>query len=684
MTEQPPDHPVTASAPLAASQSGSTVKALLFASTSSVFQQFARYILVGGVAFAVDFGSLYALTEYARFHYLAAAAIAFLLGLITNYLLSRVWVFNQRAVQNVAAEFIIFAIIGVVGLGMNEAILWILSGRFHFHYLAAKVISAAAILFWNFGARRALLFSSASPLLRSVRNPTAMCGSLGLALGYLAFCLFCQSSNGAWTSCFVMHPDEPSHFVGSVMVRDWLVSGQWHSPIAFAQNYYNHYPFFAIGYWPPLFPATTALWFLLAGVGRIQALVVSAACATATAWLLFWFLRKAAGAVVAACVGMVFLSLPVVQIYYCVVMVDHMTTCLTLAGAALVLCYLRHPGYKYAFLSAVACALAILSKYSAAYLVVLPFLGALILGRKTLLFKLSLLIQPVILASIVGPWFFWTRHLTYYGLPSTPSHLSLGRIGLCIGRSFTLFPVELMVCVALGLLALLIFPTPSKEIVYLLGTLLVVHWTFLIVSPIGFERRYLMLPAACLLALAAIGWFAALSRWHSAVQYAPIAAVALVVAVAVFTISQFGHFRRPLSYPIQAVVNSVLKRPLNSEWRIVVPSDLEGPFVASFITHESSRPRGRLLRPSKTLAKMDWFGGSYRSLFGSPGQMMAFFEKNPVDLIVWHHQSGRPLLEHEQTLQEMLRLYPQAWRKQESFLDADGAASWAIYAQMTN
>lgn len=135
-----------------------TVRALLFGSTGSLLNQFARYLVVGGVAFAVDFGSLYLFVEFVGLHYLIAAAVAFLFGLVTNYCLSRLWVFDRRTLQSATAEFLIFAVIGVIGLGLNEVIIWFVREHIHFHYMVAKAISAGIVLIWNFGARKAVLF----------------------------------------------------------------------------------------------------------------------------------------------------------------------------------------------------------------------------------------------------------------------------------------------------------------------------------------------------------------------------------------------------------------------------------------------------------------------------------------------------------------------------------------------
>ena len=134
---------------------------LLFERTNSTFLQLFRYFFVGGFAFLVDFGALYAFTEYAHLHYLISAAIGFILGLITNYLLSISWVFNKRKMQNRMLEFAVFTLIGLVGLGLNELLLWVFTDIFLVYYLVSKLITAVIVLFWNFFARKLILFNQA-------------------------------------------------------------------------------------------------------------------------------------------------------------------------------------------------------------------------------------------------------------------------------------------------------------------------------------------------------------------------------------------------------------------------------------------------------------------------------------------------------------------------------------------
>ena len=131
----------------------------IFKKSDKTHLQLFKYGIVGGIAYSVDFGSLFFLTEVIKIHYLISAAIAFTLGLITNYTLSIFWVFPKRALTNKKIEFIIFSIIGLIGLGLNEVIIWFFTESAHFHYLISKIFSTVVVFFWNFFARKKLLFS---------------------------------------------------------------------------------------------------------------------------------------------------------------------------------------------------------------------------------------------------------------------------------------------------------------------------------------------------------------------------------------------------------------------------------------------------------------------------------------------------------------------------------------------
>lgn len=84
---------------------------------------FARYFVVGGAAFIADSGVIYVLTEIFSIYYLTSAAIGFVIGVVVNYLLSILWVFDNRKLENNYWAFTIFAFIGICGLLINHGVM---------------------------------------------------------------------------------------------------------------------------------------------------------------------------------------------------------------------------------------------------------------------------------------------------------------------------------------------------------------------------------------------------------------------------------------------------------------------------------------------------------------------------------------------------------------------------------
>ncbi len=124
----------------------------------TAFGELIRSIATSMISFSVDFGILALLTEVFRVYYLVSAAIAFGVGVTMSYLLSVFWVFASRRIPSKAAEYGLFVLIGVIGLGLNEALLWLFTEELSIYYLLSKLIAAILVFFWNFGARKYILF----------------------------------------------------------------------------------------------------------------------------------------------------------------------------------------------------------------------------------------------------------------------------------------------------------------------------------------------------------------------------------------------------------------------------------------------------------------------------------------------------------------------------------------------
>jgi len=120
----------------------------------NLMRQLYRYALVSSVALAVDVGLLYLLTEKVGLNYLVSASLAFLCGLTVNYLLSLGFVFSASRL-NRRREFLLFSLIGLLGLVLNDLIIYLLV-MVQVWYMTAKLAAAVAVFFFNFFLRRLL------------------------------------------------------------------------------------------------------------------------------------------------------------------------------------------------------------------------------------------------------------------------------------------------------------------------------------------------------------------------------------------------------------------------------------------------------------------------------------------------------------------------------------------------
>ncbi len=134
------------------------LKKIFYKKSNNLFLQSVQYAFGGGVAFIVDFSFLYLFTNFFHVYYLLSAAFAYMIGSAIHYIFSVLVVFPSRSFENRTIEFTIFALIGIIGLGMNEALMWFFTGRIGFHYLYSKLIATGFIFFWNFSTRKFVLF----------------------------------------------------------------------------------------------------------------------------------------------------------------------------------------------------------------------------------------------------------------------------------------------------------------------------------------------------------------------------------------------------------------------------------------------------------------------------------------------------------------------------------------------
>ena len=125
--------------------------------TKNLLLQMFKFLLVGGLAFVIDYVTLIICKEVFHINVLISAAIAFIVSVIVNYILSVKWVFDVDKNKSEKKNFIIFIVFSVIGLGLTELIMWFGVDILKISYLIVKIIATAIVMVFNFITRKIFL-----------------------------------------------------------------------------------------------------------------------------------------------------------------------------------------------------------------------------------------------------------------------------------------------------------------------------------------------------------------------------------------------------------------------------------------------------------------------------------------------------------------------------------------------
>ena len=125
--------------------------------------QIMKFGIVGAIAFVIDDGLLIFLTEVFGIEYLVSATISFTVSVIFNYVASMRYVFAHKQGMSRRREFIIFVVLSVIGLGINNVCLWAGTDLLGIDYRISKIAVTFIVMVWNFVTRKLFLDASHEP-----------------------------------------------------------------------------------------------------------------------------------------------------------------------------------------------------------------------------------------------------------------------------------------------------------------------------------------------------------------------------------------------------------------------------------------------------------------------------------------------------------------------------------------
>ena len=119
-----------------------------------LMEQMIKFGFVGFLCFFIDWGIMVFLTEVFGINPLISSTISFTVSVTVNYILNVTFVFETDKNANKGSQFVIFVLLSIVGLGVNELCMWLGTDLLGIHYMITKVGATAVVMVYNFITRK--------------------------------------------------------------------------------------------------------------------------------------------------------------------------------------------------------------------------------------------------------------------------------------------------------------------------------------------------------------------------------------------------------------------------------------------------------------------------------------------------------------------------------------------------
>jgi len=108
-----------------------------------------KFGIVGCSGMVVDFGVTWVCKEKLGWNKYVSNSLGFVLAATNNYIWNRLWTFESVS-NEVSREYTYFLVIALIGLGLNNLIIYLLHDRLHLNFYLSKLCAIACVTLWNF------------------------------------------------------------------------------------------------------------------------------------------------------------------------------------------------------------------------------------------------------------------------------------------------------------------------------------------------------------------------------------------------------------------------------------------------------------------------------------------------------------------------------------------------------
>lgn len=119
------------------------------------YRELILYGIIGGLCASLDFGVYTLLSLWMPF--LWANIISVHCGILCSFILNRNY--NFKVKDNTGKRFISFYLVGLAGLGLSELLIYLLTDKFEWHYILAKLLTVVVVALFQFALNKLITFN---------------------------------------------------------------------------------------------------------------------------------------------------------------------------------------------------------------------------------------------------------------------------------------------------------------------------------------------------------------------------------------------------------------------------------------------------------------------------------------------------------------------------------------------
>lgn len=123
----------------------------------TILMRFIRFGIVGCSGMLVDFGVTWLCKEKLRWNKYLSNSLGFVLAATNNYVWNRLWTFESES-EAVVREYFSFVVIAIIGLALNNLIVYLLHERLRLNFYLSKLIAVGCVTIWNFSMNYVFTF----------------------------------------------------------------------------------------------------------------------------------------------------------------------------------------------------------------------------------------------------------------------------------------------------------------------------------------------------------------------------------------------------------------------------------------------------------------------------------------------------------------------------------------------